>query len=94
MQLQFYYITLRKTNEEIRQNYYFFAELKDDIDDNLCSNEGISKWFSIEELDALEMPLTAKFVIQHYSKSGHLTNSIYVGVATNDNVLFSDLLDT
>lgn len=88
------YITLKKTNEEIRQNYYFFAELKENIDDNLCSNEGVSKWFSIKEIDALKMPLTAKFVIQHYSKTGHLTNNIYVGVATNDNVLFCDLLDT
>ena len=88
------YITLRKTNEEIRQNYYFFAELKDNIDDNLCSNEGVSKWFLIEEIDTLEMPLTAKFVTQHYSKIGHLTNNIYVGIATNDNVIFNDLSDT
>jgi len=32
------YVTLRNTNGEIRQNYYFFAILKDDIHINLNSN--------------------------------------------------------
>ena len=45
------YITLRMTNGEIRQNYYFFAELKDEMDEELTSNEGSLKWFSIDELD-------------------------------------------
>lgn len=44
------YVTLRRTKEEIRQNYYFFANLKEHVDDNLASNEGICKWFSLNEI--------------------------------------------
>lgn len=33
------YITLRRTNGEIRQNYYFFAKLKDEVDENLISTK-------------------------------------------------------
>lgn len=32
------YVTLRRTKGEIRQNYYFFANLKEHVDDNLSSN--------------------------------------------------------
>ena len=39
------YITLRYTKGEIRQNYYFFAELKASADENLISNEGHCQWF-------------------------------------------------
>lgn len=34
------YVTLRRTKGEIRQNYYFFAILKDEVSDDLVSNEG------------------------------------------------------
>ncbi|MBD5529019.1 MAG: NUDIX domain-containing protein, partial [Lachnospiraceae bacterium] len=34
------YVTLRRTKGEIRQNYYFFAELNDGVDENLVSDEG------------------------------------------------------
>ena len=33
------YITLRKTNEEIGQNYYFFADLKEYVKNNLCHHD-------------------------------------------------------
>ena len=85
------YITLRRTKGEIRQNYYFFAELKESVDDNLVSNEGICRWFTLEEIKALEMPFTARYVMEHYCTIGHLTNALYVGVAGPDGVNFSDL---
>ena len=47
------YITLRQTKGEIRQNYYFFAALKDGFCDDMQSNEGRLRWFSFGELDAL-----------------------------------------
>ncbi len=47
------YITLRHTKEEMRQNYYFFARPKQNFD--LVSNEGILKWFPMNELHELEM---------------------------------------
>ena len=49
------YVTLRSTKGEIRQNYYFFAKLKDGMDDKLVSNEGKSKWFSLAEIKELEI---------------------------------------
>ena len=85
------YITLRRTKGEIRQNYYFFAELKESVDDNLVSNEGICRWFTLEEIKALEMPFTARYVIEHYCTIGYLTNALYAGVASPEGVNFFGL---
>ena len=64
------YVTLRRIKGEIRQNYYFFAELDNETDDQIVSTEGISRWFTFSELPALDMPYTAEFVIEHYLKIG------------------------
>lgn len=85
------YVTLRRTKGEIRQNYYFFARLKDGIDEQLTSNEGICKWFAFSELPGLEMPYTAKFVMNHYLKTGYGTNAVYVGIADGETVVFTEL---
>lgn len=85
------YITLRRTKGEIRQNYYFFAKLKESVDDNLVSNEGICRWFTLEEIKALEMPFTARYVIEHYRTIGYLTNALYAGVASPEGVNFFGL---
>lgn len=80
------YITLRRTKGEIRQNYYFFAGLKSA--DQLMSNEGICKWFRTDELCHLEMPYTAKYVMEHYCKKGRFTSEMYVGVSDGEKVEF------
>lgn len=85
------YITLRYTNGEIRQNYYFFANLKEHVNEELHSNEGTCKWFSLDEIASLEMPFTAKYVIEHFCKAGYMTDRLYVGVTTNECVEFFDL---
>lgn len=85
------YITMRNTNGEIRQNYYFFATLKEILSDDLISNEGDCKWFSINEIGGLEMPFTAKYVLEHFLTYGHLSTDIYVGVADTDRVNFYSL---
>lgn len=85
------YITLRKTNGEIRQNYYFFANLNENISDNLCSNEGKVKWFSIKEIGALEMPYTAKHVMKHYCEVGQFSDKLYAGVTNENGVDFIEL---
>lgn len=85
------YITLRQVKDEIRQTYYFFAELKNSDNIELSSNEGILKWFSTDELKELDMPLTAKYVIEHWLSKGKDTAEIYVGIATDSNVKFSEL---
>ncbi len=88
------YVTLRYTKGEIRQNYYFFANLKDYVNDRLHSNEGICKWFPIDEILRLEMPFTAKYVVEHYYSVGHLTDKLYVGVATSECVDFLELSES
>jgi 8-oxo-dGTP diphosphatase len=86
------YVTLRRMKGEIRQNYYFFAELDNEVvGDHIVSTEGISRWFALSELSALEMPYTAKFVMEHYLKIGRRTNDMYVGVADGKRVNFTKL---
>jgi len=82
------YVTLRRTRGEIRQNYYFFANLKPAVDENLTSNEGVCKWFSMDEICNLEMPYTAKYVMEHYCEIGRFTSEMYVGVSNGDKVEF------
>lgn len=85
------YVTLRRVNGEIRQNYYFFAELENEADVPVVSTEGISRWFTYSELPTLEMPYTAKFVIEHYLKTGRKTDGMYAGVACGERVIFTEL---
>lgn len=92
--LTFRYITLRSTNGEIRQNYYFFAELRESVNENLVSNEGVCKWFYLDEISTLEMPFTAKYVMEHFCKEGRFTDNVYVGVTNTNGVKFDILIDT
>lgn len=85
------YVTLRRVKGEIRQNYYFFAELNNEASDHIVSTEGISRWFTRSELSALEMPYTAKYVIEHYLKIGQRTKDMYVGVADGTRINFTKL---
>lgn len=87
------YVTLRRTNGEIRQNYYFFANLKEYINDDLQSNEGQVKWFSLKEIGALEMPYTAKYVMEHYCAKGQFSDKIYAGVTNENGVEFIELAE-
>ena len=81
------YVTLRRTNGEIRQNYFFFAELND-VNEALVSNEGTIRWFDFSELSELEMPFSAKFVIEHYLKIGYRTDELYGGVSDGEKLFF------
>jgi len=87
------YVTLRKTNGEIRQNYYFFANLKEHVNDKLHSNEGTVKWFSINDIGVLEMPYTAKYVMEHYRATGQFSDKLYAGVTNENGVEFIELPD-
>lgn len=85
------YLTLRRTNGEIRQNYYFFADLREGVDEHLVSNEGISKWFAYSDLTTLKMPFTSRFVIDHYLTIGRSTSSVYAGVTDGEKVVFTEM---
>ena len=84
------YITLRLKNGEVRQNYYFFAELKEEVEE-LSSNEGELHWFSAEEMRELPMPHSAKYMILHYLEEGRHTNLLYGGTTKEDGVIFTPL---
>ena len=81
------YITLRHTQNEIRVNYYFFADL---LNGNveLCSDEGELKWVSEDQLKELPMPFTAEKVIKHYLSTGRYSDEIYGGIVGNMEVNF------
>ena len=85
------YVTLRQTKGEIRQNYYFFANLKENANENLESNEGKLQWFPLNEIHGLEMPYTAKYVMEHYCAIGRFTDKLYAGVTNEDGVTFMEL---
>jgi 8-oxo-dGTP diphosphatase len=89
--LELRYLTLRLKNNEIRQNYFFFADLKEGTEVSLECDEGIPKWFSLNELNNLKMPYTAQYVMQHYIKIGRFTNDLYCGSATENDVVFTEL---
>ncbi len=81
----------KRTNGEIRQNYYFFAELCEYTSLDFVSNEGILKWFDVSELRTLEMPYTAKYVIDHYLNIGAFNKKVYGGIANGEQVIFIEL---
>ncbi|MBQ8359348.1 MAG: NUDIX domain-containing protein [Oscillospiraceae bacterium] len=83
------YVTLRYADGEIRQNYYFFADLVDSI--TPLSNEGQTRWFALRELSELPMPFTARCMIDHYISTGQFDDSLYGGIANDDGVIFTKL---
>ena len=86
------YVTLRLKNGEIRQNYYFFADLPDG-EKVLTSNEGTLKWFRMGDLlnAPPEMPFSAHYVVRHYVEIGKDTDTLYVGAATESGVIFTEM---
>ncbi len=88
------YITLRNMGHEIRQNYYFFAWLKDDVQRALASTEGELRWVPFSELASLPMPFTAKYVVAHYLEIGRQNDTMYVGVANEEDVVFTEFHET
>ena len=88
--LKLRYITLRYKKDEIRQNYYFFAKINNK-NLKLSSNEGILKWFNYKEIEKLDMPHTAKYVINHYIAEGRFNSKIYGGIAVKNDVKFIEL---
>jgi len=87
------YVSLRRTPEEIRQNYYFFAELPDGPSMELTSNEGVLQWFHLDEIESLDMPFTSKYVTSHWLHTGQFTDALYGGVATGEDMVFTELTE-
>ena len=85
------YITLRYTDGEVRQNYYFFADLIDPSIECPISTEGIIKWFRFHELSDLKMPVTARYMMDHYLKAGQFDDCLYGGISNGSSLYFTKL---
>ncbi len=86
------YITMRNKNGEVRQNYYYFAELKPGVDVH-NSTEGRLEWHDMNALDALPMPVTARHVVNHYLAVGRFDDKLYGGITTEDGSVFTEMTD-
>jgi len=89
--LKMRYVTLRLKNGEVRQNYYFFANLKENTSIDLNTNEGTLKWIPISEVLNLEMPFTAKEVLKHYIETAMNDDILHAGTTMEHDVLFHPL---
>lgn len=87
--LKLRYIALRHVNGEVRINYYFFADLEGGMKCKLQSNEGRLQWFAQEDIKALEMPYTAKYVMEHYIEVGQYDDMLYGGIADGEKIVIT-----
>lgn len=86
------YITMRRKDGEVRQNYYYFAALKDGTEVH-HSIEGRLEWHDLTALDALPMPVTARHVVEHYLAVGRFDDKLYGGITTAAGPVFAELTD-
>ena len=83
------YITCRLKNNEIRNNYYFFATF--DRNRFLASNEGQLHWFSYEEAKNIHMPASARMMMDHYLSTGRFDEKLYGGITEPGQTRFVQL---
>ena len=91
--LKFKYVTLRMKNGEIRQNYYFFADLKEGSVLNAECNEGNLEWVPFDEVLKKDMPFTAKGMLEHYMSTGRFDDKFYGGITTEEGVTFIEMTE-
>ena len=89
--LQLRYVTLRLKKGEIRQNYYYFAQLREGVDPVLASDEGRVRWIPFDDLLERKMPLTAKQMLTHYMTVGRFDDKLYSGSTQEDGMVMAEL---
>ncbi|MBR3796823.1 MAG: NUDIX domain-containing protein [Clostridia bacterium] len=89
--LRMRYVTLRFKRGEIRQNHYFFAELRPGADVPLSSGEGRLEWVPMHDVLKRDMPHTAWYMLEHYFKEGRHTDTLYAGATVEGGVVFTPL---
>lgn len=87
--LRLRYITHRLKDGEIRQNYYFFATLKEERE--LSSTEGTLEWIPFDRIPELNMPVSAKHMILHYLQKGRFDDALYGGFTQEEGTAFAVL---
>ena len=83
------YVTLRYMGDEIRQNYYFFARLTGGK--YLKSTEGDLRLCTWEELKNLDMPVSARHMMDHYLNTGRFDQKCYAGITEPGGSRFVEL---
>ena len=91
LDLRLRYITHRYMAGEIRQNYYYFAKLREEKE--LISTEGDLRWVKPEEFADLPMPVSAKHMILHYLRQGKDTDLLYGGITRENRTDFVPMLE-
>ena len=91
MDMQMRYVTLRLKNGEIRENYYFFAQLKPDVNITESCGEGRLEWADMCSVLDKKMPHTAWHMLAHYLREGRYTDMLYGGVTTEKGVVFTPM---
>ncbi len=86
------YITMRLKNGEIRQNYYFFANVSN-LPEPLMSTEGTLAWHRFDEIDTLPMPVSAKQVLIHYRSVGRYDTVLRGGMTEENGTVFVPLTE-
>ena len=92
--LRLRYVGLRHYQGEIRQNYYFFADLKPEHYALFTSNEGKCRWVDYADIMQYDMPLTAKYVMDHYLRVGQYTDDLYSAVNDGTDYRFTEIRET
>ena len=83
------YITMRRAGGEIRQNFYFFARLKEKRE--LTSNEGELRWFPWQALAGLNMPVSARGMLEHYLRTGRHDTRLFAAAARGQTLHFTEM---
>ena len=83
------YVTLRYMGHEIRQNYYFFARLTGDR--HLTSTEGDLCFFTWKQLEDIDMPVSARHMMDHYLRVGRFDENRYAGITEPEGSRFVKL---
>lgn len=89
--LKMRYITYRLKDGEIRQNYYFFGQLKEGR--TLESSEGKLQWIPYDGFENLNMPVSAKHMILHYLKKGRFDDLLYAGITEENGTNFVPMVE-
>lgn len=55
------------------------------------SSEGKLEWVPNEKIMELDMPASAKYMMQHYLEIGKDTNALYGGITTSEGATFTEL---
>lgn len=71
------YIILRRKEDEIRVQYVFFGE--SGAERIHQTQEGDLSWIPQDQIMDLPMPVTTRFLLDHYFKTGYSGREVYIG---------------